>query len=860
MTPMLAQYFEIKKQYEDCVLFFRMGDFYEMFGQDAIDASAILEITLTARQKGTDNEIPMCGVPHHAAQGYIAKLTRAGKKIALCEQTSDPNLSGLVERRVTRVITPGTTLDSDILDGKSHHFLIGVSCEKKLFGFAVLDVSTGEFCSGEFDELNDLLSELSRLEPREIVLDRVLFDDRDRRTLFEKYAPVHEFTLASHDNSNDILIRHFNVHTLEGFGLSQLQSAVRAAAQTLSYVQKTQQSKLEHIRSISVLNRKSHMILDPVTLRNLDIFYNSYTGTREHTLLSVIDKTVTAMGGRLLRQWLLQPLVDYNLINERLNIVSFFVTDRLRSDELRRLFKKMSDLHRLLGRIGCGRVNARDLVGLSSTLELIPALKAIGADTEQFDFIKLLDGLVSVDELVDLFKKALVDEPPLTITEAGIIRAGYNSELDELRSISIMGKDFIKNLQAREIEKTGITSLKVRFNKIFGYYMEVTKSYLDRVPDYYERKQTLVNAERFIIPELKEYEEKVLTAEDKMKEIEYSLFNELVEKIKPFFEVIQKNSRVIAQLDVLLGFSECAYYQRYTKPILHDDGRLDIKQGRHPVIEAYLKKGDFIPNDLCLNSYDHRVVLLTGPNMAGKSSYLRQTALITLLAHIGSFVPAERAEICIVDRIFTRVGASDNVSQGQSTFMVEMQEASNILHNSTEKSLVILDEIGRGTSTYDGLSIAWAIMEYLYHKVGVKTIFATHYHELIRVADELPCAKNYAMAVRESNDGVIFLHQVIAGGCDQSYGIEVARLAGIPISVIESARSYLKALEAKKGTPIQPSLFDPDETPVSSSCSCDHSLCESNKKIAEALSSIDFNALSPLEVVNRLALLRKSFK
>lgn len=857
LTPMLQQYFDIKKEYSDCILFFRMGDFYEMFGDDAITASDILEITLTARQKGTKNEIPMCGIPHHAANGYIGKLTQAGKKVAICEQISDPKLPGLVERKVKRVITPGTALDDDILDSKTNNFLVGIYTNKQHYGFGLIDVSTGDFYAGEL-HWQEIELELARIEPREIIVDSLLFEDSVKRKSLEQFAAVHQFTLSVYTEADDLLKTHFKVPSLDGFGMAQLPAAIISAGHLLGYIQETQKSALEHINSISVFNKKNYMVLDNVTLRNLDVLYNSFDGSKDNSLLSVLDSTVTSMGGRLLRQWLLQPLVNKQSIEERLDFVEFFVEHITITDELRGLLKQIGDLQRLIGRIGCGRTHARDIMYLKNSLDVIPQLKdVLGENTDQH-IRTLANTLDTCDDLRVLIEDALQDDLPITITEGGMIRTGYHTELDELRSMSISGKDFIRNLQAREIEQTGISTLKVKFNKVFGYYIEITNSHLEKVPEHYIRKQTLVNAERFIIPELKEYEQKILTAEDKMKEIEYKLFLELIEKIKPFFEVIQKNAQLVAALDIYVGLAFNAYTYKYCKPTINENGIINIQQGRHPVIEQSDVVDDYMPNDSFLNHDDHQLLLLTGPNMAGKSSFLRQTALITLMAHIGSFVPAQTADISLVDRIFTRVGASDNVSRGQSTFMVEMQEAANILHNATEKSLVILDEIGRGTSTYDGLSIAWAITEYIYHNVQAKTLFATHYHELIQVIDELSKAQNYAMAVKELDDGVLFLHQVERGGCNRSYGIDVAKLAGMPAGVVDAAREFLSALESKKDTALQPSLFD--IRPVVPQKVITQETDPKYQEVYNTIKYLDLNSMTPLEVMAEIDRIQRDIK
>lgn len=850
---MLQQYFDLKEKHQDCILFFRMGDFYEMFGQDAIDASAILEITLTARQKGKENEIPMCGVPHHAAANYIGKLTKAGRKVAIGEQVSDPKLPGLVERDVVRVITPGTTFDDTLLEKKEHNYLLGVSLYDDTFFVGMIEVTTGEFQVAQFYSQQDVLQEINRREPQEIIVTSKILEHEIFNEL-EKLAVVHEHEIGAFKNSQEILLEHFKVPSLHGFGLDGKIGLINTAAHLLDYVLETQRTQLEHIRSISILNTASYMMLDDVTIRNLDLLYNSFDGTKQNSFLSVIDKTVTAMGGRLLRSWILQPLIQKEIIEQRLDRVQYFLDTITRTEELRFVLKQVGDIQRLLGRIGCGRCNARDLVNLKNSLNKIPNIVEICGDDSRIKI--LLDNIDDNSEVREIISQTILEEPPLTITEGGMIAEGVNAELDELRSISISGKDFIKQLQAREIEATGITSLKVKFNKVFGYYLEVSKSYIDKVPEHYIRKQTLVNAERYIIPELKEYEQKVLSAEDKIKDLEYKIFLDVIEKIKPHFDVIQKNAEIIAQLDVYAGFAEVAYHNNYCRPEIHDDGQIKITNGRHPVIEKSDVVSDYIPNDTTLGQ-DHQMILLTGPNMAGKSSYLRQIALMTLMGHIGCFVSAEKAELVLVDRIFTRVGASDNLSKGQSTFMVEMQEAANILHNATDKSLIILDEVGRGTSTYDGLSIAWAITEYIYHQIGAKTLFATHYHELIHSVEKLPNGQNYAMAVKEVEDTVLFLHQVVKGGCNQSYGIEVAQLAGMPQAVVQSAQVFLSAMELKKDSALQPSLFD--VKPVLKTCNCEQNkkTIHEQREILQKIKEIDVNNSTPLEIMNYLVKLQK---
>ncbi len=861
LTPMLEQYFNIKKQYPDCIVLFRMGDFYEIFGQDAVEASRILQITLTSRHKGTENEIPMCGVPHHSVGQYIPKLTKAGKKIAVCEQVSDPKLPGLVEREVMRVITPGTSFEENVLDSKENNFLVGIYGESP-FGFGFIDITTGEFRVCEIENKNKLLSELYKINPKEIIVSEKFLNNIDFIEELRNLSVVNKFELTEFQDAYEILCSHFKTKNLKGFGLEGKHNAVICAGHLLSYLQETQKTKLEHINSIGILNLSEFMVLDEITLRNLDVLYNSFDNGFENSLLWVLDKTITPMGGRLLRNWLVYPLKNKSKIQERLDIVEFFVQNKQIAKSFILLLKKISDLYRLVGKLGCNRVNPRDLVNLKTSLETIPEIKTI---FQEIEFSILREKVLQLEEcsdLIDLLDNSLKQDPPITITEGGIFKQGFNKELDDLREIAFSGKDFIRNLQAKEIEKTGITSLKIKFNKVFGYYIEISKSYLDKVPDYYIRKQTLVNAERFIIPELKEYEEKVLGAEEKICELEHKLFLDLIEKVKPFYQQIQKNAEILAELDVLVSFAQIAEKNNYCKPNLNNENRIEIKQGRHPVIEQSHLVEDYIPNDILLDDKNY-FLLLTGPNMAGKSSFLRQTALIVLLAHIGSFVPAEFADICIVDRIFTRVGASDNLSRGQSTFMVEMQEAANILHNATKQSLIILDEIGRGTSTYDGLSIAWAIIEYIYQRIKAKTLFATHYHELIKVIDDFEFGKNYSMAVHEDDKKVVFLHKVVQGGCDKSYGIEVAKLAGIPLEVVQSANEFLNILEnQKQGKTLQPSLFEFQNKNCKKS-PADNIFAKDKQvfnKIKTELQNIDINTTTPLEALEKLQDLKNLLK
>ncbi|MFA5188385.1 MAG: DNA mismatch repair protein MutS [Patescibacteria group bacterium] len=791
---MLKQYRAIKEKHQDCILFFRLGDFYEMFGPDALEASKILNITLTARNKGTVNETPMCGIPYHAADGYIAKLTRAGKKVAICEQMTDPNLPGLVERSVIRIITPGTTLDNNILENKRNNYLVSLFNKDNKWGIAFVDLTTGEFKLSELNKLDDLINELNRILPSEIIITPDLNENLNLKTKLEQISNLNLFYPALFHPATETLLEHFKVKSLQSFGVEKYLTGIEAAGNLINYLKDTQKTSLEHINKLSLYNLSDYMILDEATIRNLELLYTFQFFEEKGSLISILDQTQTGMGGRLLRNWLLHPLINLDKVQQRLDAVEEFYRNLDLRENLKGEFKNISDIERLIGRLGCKRANARDLVNLKNSLMLMPQIRSIINNCDS-KLLKLCHkNLDEHQEVVDLIQKSIAEDPPLLITEGEMIADGYNAELDELRKISRSGKDWLKDLQTKEIQRSGISSLKVKFNKIFGYYIEVSNSNLAQVPVDYTRKQTLVNAERFVTPELKEYEQKVLGAEEKIIELEQRLFWEIRNEVAKYFEAIQNTAYIIAQLDVLLNFANIALLNNYSKPELNDGEAIEIKNGRHPVIEK-LQTDSYVPNDGLFNHTDHQLILLTGPNMSGKSSYLRQTALIILLAQIGSYVPCQSAKIGLTDRIFTRVGASDNLIRGQSTFMVEMQEAANILNNATSKSFIVLDELGRGTSTFDGVSIAWAIVEYIYKNIKAKTLFATHYHELIDLVDKLDKAKNYSVSVKETETGVIFLRKIIPGGIDRSYGIEVAKLAGLPKPLTDRAYEILAELE-----------------------------------------------------------------
>jgi len=819
-TPMLRQYQEIKRQFPGTILFFRLGDFYEMFFEDAAIGAKELEITLTARHRERGEPVPMCGVPYHAASGYIAKLVRKGYRVAICEQTEDPKkATKLVRREVVRVITPGTAIDPQLLDARDNNYLGSVFGSGEGMAVAFLDVSTGEFSVTEFSgqgAWGRVIEQLESFGPAELIFPRALEPlfksggkcaetedqkdgDHSSLSLLERQpaiTPLDDW-LFSFESASELLKSHFAVASLDGFGLGGRAMAICAAGAALSYGRETQKTDAEHITGLSYFEPADYLILDATTVRNLEIV-EGLDGSRSRTLLGVLDETVTGMGSRLLKQWLVRPSMKIGELNARLNGVDELKTATMMRDRLRSELKKVADLERLMGRISLNRSTPRDLVGLKNSGDAVPAIKEVLADATS----SLLEVLgENLDELCDirhLVATALIDEPPATLADPGYIRQGYNAELDEVRAIATSGKTVIAKIESRERERTGISSLKVRFNNVFGYFIEVSKANSKNVPPDYERRQTLTNAERYTTPELKEYEAKVLGAEERIAEMEQRLFAEVRQLIALQTRRVQSVASALATLDVLLALAGTAARRSYCRPQLTQDDEIYARAGRHPVVEAAGEH--FIPNDIYVNNSTDRLLIVTGPNMGGKSVYLRQAALIQIMAQIGSFVPAEEARLAMVDRIFTRVGASDSLARGRSTFMVEMTETANILNTATPRSLVLLDEVGRGTSTFDGLSLAWAIAEYLHDNPqhAPKTLFATHYHEMTELAALLPGVRNYQMAVKESSGQIIFLRRVVEGSASKSYGIEVARLAGLPRSVIERAREILANLEANE--------------------------------------------------------------
>ncbi len=862
MTPMMRQYLELKDKYSDCLLFFRLGDFYEMFFEDAKTAAKELDLVLTGRDCGLSERAPMCGVPHHAVDNYIAKLIEKGFKVAVCEQMEDPALAkGIVERDVIRIITPGTVIEERMLEEGQNSYIASIAAGDGAVGLAYADVSTGEFyllqLGGEQPE-TALLDELERIRPREIIAEPSLFLRQQLARQISGAYYLEQYGAAAFlpESARDMLMRHFNVGSLAGFGADDAPYAVSAAGALMRYLDETQKNALSHINGMRVLNRSSYMVLDATTRRNLELTQPlRFGGNKKNTLIHLLDNTKTGMGGRMIRDWVERPLQSIEAIERRFDAVDELRGNLAQRRQLIELLHGMYDIERLCSKIVYGSVNARDCVALIRTLERIPTVKETIRTAESEALKDISNGLDEMEDILGLLLTAITDEPPASLKEGGFIRTGYHAEVDELRAIAENSENWLERFEANERENTKIKSLRVGYNRVFGYYIEVTKSYLGQVPFSYERKQTLANAERFITPELKEMEQKILGAKERLIALEYELFAAIRETLVSCTERLQLNSSLIAQLDAFVSLSEAAENNGYCRPKLNREGCIHVVNGRHPVIERAMKE-PFVPNDVLLNRADDRLLIITGPNMAGKSTYLRQTALITLMAHIGSFVPAAEADIAIVDRIFTRIGASDDLSSGQSTFMVEMSEVANILHNASENSLLILDEIGRGTSTFDGLSIAWSVLEYISDakRCGAKALFATHYHELTELEGELPGVKNFRVTVREIGEDIVFLRKIVRGGADKSFGIQVARLAGLPDAVLVRAKEILEKLEsadiaakhepAKIETSVQPSLLD-----------------ESREESAlRILRDMDVNHLTPLEALNQLFALHAMLK
>lgn len=801
LTPMMQQYMETKKQYRDCILFYRLGDFYEMFFDDALTASRELEITLTGKDCGQEERAPMCGVPYHAVDGYLNKLVSKGYKVAICEQMEDPKLAkGIVKREVIRIVTPGTNLNTQALDETRNNYLMCIVCVDGQYGISVADISTGEYLVTELDSERKLLDEINKFSPSEIIcnhafsvsgIDMEDLKDRLGITVFPLDSWYFDDGLCSR-----VLMEHFHVSALDGLGIADYSSGILAAGALLKYLMETQKTAISNLTSLTPYVIGRYMVLDSSTRRNLELCETLREKNKKGSLLWVLDKTKTAMGARLLRRYVEQPLIEKEEILRRLDAVEELKNNAITREELREYLNPIYDLERLISRISYQTANPRDLIAFQTSLKMLPPIKYIMKSLEAPLLHELCGQLDELEDLCELIGSSIIEDPPISIRDGGIIREGFNEEVDRLRKAKSEGKTWLAELEAREREKTGIKNLKIKFNKVFGYYLEVTNSYRDMVPDYYTRKQTLANAERYITPELKELEDMILGAEDKLFSLEYGLFVEVRNKIADEIVRIQATAHAVAGLDVFTSLAFVAERNGYVKPAINEKGIIDIRNGRHPVVEKMIPNDMFISNDTYLDNTKSRISIITGPNMAGKSTYMRQTALIVLMAQIGSFVPADSARIGLVDRIFTRVGASDDLASGQSTFMVEMTEVANILRNATKNSLLILDEIGRGTSTFDGLSIAWAVVEHISNPklLGAKTLFATHYHELTELEGKLTGVNNYCIAVKEKGDDIVFLRKIIKGGADKSYGIQVAKLAGVPDSVIERAKELAEEL------------------------------------------------------------------
>ncbi len=859
-TPMMAQYHQVKKEFPHALVFFRLGDFYEMFFDDAIVASRELEITLTSRNKEKGTSVPMCGVPYHAADSYISKLIRKGYKVAICDQMEKPRASQkLVRRQVTRVVTPGTVSDGNLLDPQDNNFLSAVWMDNGGIGLASIDLSTGDFRTTEFSgpcARDQLQTELERLQPKELIYPSHC-NSKDlplSANLVTARTATEDWTFAA-DYGQRLLTEHLGVISLDGFGCQGRKLAVAAAGAILHYLKETQKAPLSHLDHLSYYELGSSMVLDSSTVRNLELVESLFDGSRAATLISCLDRTSTGMGARLLKAWLLRPEIELTEINERLDAVAELKQKLIEREEIKSLLKKVYDMERLLAKVSLATANARDLISLRSSLEQIPGIK-LQLHSLEAGRLRQLDARCDpLQDAAGLIARALKSNPPILLTEGGLIREGYHAALDELRGISSTGKQFIAELESRERARTGIQNLKVKFNNVFGYYIEVSKSNLELVPAGYERKQTLVGAERFTTPELKEYERKVLGAEERVVEIEYELFCDLRTLVGKEARRIRQTAAALAQLDGLLSLAEVAHSYGYVRPELSAGGDFVVHQGRHPVIEQLsdqLPTGKFIPNDLYLNDSSDQILVITGPNMGGKSTYLRQTALFSVLAQMGSFVPASAAKLPIVDRIFTRIGASDNLARGRSTFMVEMTETAVILNTATPRSLIVLDEIGRGTATFDGLSIAWSVVEHLNHHTKAKTLFATHYHELTELAELLSGVKNYHVSVKEAGHEIVFLRRVEPGSADKSYGIEVARLAGLPAQVLDRAREILKKHEEGEHE-ISNHLTRQYKRKKTASPQAQMSLFMiTDHEVLEELKQLNLDNLTPLQALERL--------
>ena len=873
-TPMMQHYLKTHEEYKDCILFYRLGDFYEMFFDDAKVVSKELELTLTGKSCGAEERAPMCGIPYHAAETYLTRLVKKGYKVAICEQVEDPKLAkGMVKREVTRVVTPGTTLNAQALDETKNNYIMCIAYIGDHYGISSADITTGDYYVTEVDSERKLLDEVNKYQPTEIICNEAFYisgidiDDMKNRMGIVIYSL--DAWYFSDETAQMTLKDHFKVRDLEGLGLADYDSGVVAAGALLKYLYETQKTTLSNLVAIHPYTTGKFMIIDSSTRRNLELVETLREKQKRGSLLWVLDKTRTAMGARTLRSFVEQPLIERTEIEERYDAIDEFNTNAITREEIREYLNPVYDLERLITRVTYQTANPRDLIAFRNSIHMLPPIKTLMSDFQSPLLKRLYEQLDTLDELYELIERSITEEPPLTLHDGGILKEGYNEEVDRLRKAKTDGKSWLADLEAKEREKTGIKNLKIKYNKVFGYYLEVTNSFKDLVPDYFTRKQTLANAERFITPELKELEDVILGAEDKLIVLEYELFREVRQKVADEVVRIQKTAKAVAQIDVFASLATVAEQNNYCRPKLNEKGLIDIKDGRHPVVERMIQNEMFVANDTYLDNGSNRVSIITGPNMAGKSTYMRQSALIVLMAQIGSFVPAKSAKIGIVDRIFTRVGASDDLASGQSTFMVEMSEVANILRNATSNSLLILDEIGRGTSTFDGLSIAWAVVEHISNPrlLGAKTLFATHYHELTELEGKLNSVNNYCIAVREKGDDIVFLRKIVKGGADKSYGIQVAKLAGVPDNVIERAKEIVEELSNNDITEIvqnisaegsskrsKPKLDEVDLEQISLLDTMD------NDTILNELKELDLGQMTPIEAMNKLYELQNKVK
>ena len=875
LSPMMVHYCQTKCAYKDSILFYRLGDFYEMFFEDAKIVSRELELTLTGKDCGLSERAPMCGIPYHAAETYINRLIDKGYKVAICEQVEDPKTAkGIVKREVTRVVTPGTNLNMQELDEGKNNYLMAIVCVGDHFGVSTADITTGDCYVTEIDEEGKLWDEINKFLPAEIICnDAFLVSGVDVDDLRNRLH-ISVFALESWYFGDDLckqtLLEHFKISSLEGLGLADYDSGVIAAGSLFRYLLDTQKNTMEHMNKIIPYTTDRYMVIDSSSRRNLELVETLREKQKRGSLLWVLDKTKTAMGARMLRSFVEQPLIDADAINERLDAVTELNMQAMLREEIREYLNPVYDLERLVSRISYRSANPRDLLAFKMSLEMIPHIKNLLANFTSPLLVRINEQMDGLEDLYRLLEASITEDPPLAVKEGGIIREGYNEQVDTYRNSKTQGKSWLAQLEAEEKEKTGIRNLKIKYNKVFGYYLEVTNSFKDLVPEYYTRKQTLTNAERYITPKLKELEDMILGAEDKLFALEYDLFCQVREELAAQIPRIQETAKAIAQLDVYASLSVVAQRNNYVRPTVNTKGVIDIKNGRHPVVEKMINNDMFIANDTYLDNGSKRVSVITGPNMAGKSTYMRQTALIVLMAQIGSFVPAEKAKIGVVDRIFTRVGASDDLASGQSTFMVEMTEVANILRNATAKSLLILDEIGRGTSTFDGLSIAWAVIEHISNTklLGAKTLFATHYHELTELEGKIPGVNNYCIAVKERGDDIVFLRKIVKGGADKSYGIQVAKLAGVPDSVLDRAKELVDELVhtditstfkdlAENSRKTKPKAVHYDEVDLEQISLFD---TVQDQDIIEELKNLDITMLTPMDAMNTLYRLQNKLK